>query len=76
MSESIKVDIEKGLAEKFRKKAMGLYGYRKGAIKKTIRMLIKKFVIMGEVNWKSLRGVIKSELSSVELQHKAWVKAD
>jgi hypothetical protein len=76
MSEVIKVEVSKALAKKFRKRAMEVYGYKKGAIKAALEDLLKHFVVSGEVNWKTLRGTVKSGLSSVELQHKIWKQVD
>lgn len=76
MVEVIKAEVQEALARKFRRKAMELYGYRKGAMKVALETLLKKFVNLGDVDWKRLNGVIKSELTAVELQHKAWRKAD
>ena len=73
MSEAIKVELPKGLAERFRRKAMERYGYRKGAVKKALEALIRDFVgTRSNVDWSSLRGVLPSKKSSVELQHEAW----
>ncbi|MEM1582571.1 MAG: DUF2281 domain-containing protein [Candidatus Bathyarchaeia archaeon] len=72
MVEIIKAEIPEALAKKFRKRAMEIYGYKKGALKAAFEDLMKRFVASGEVDWKILRGCIKSELSSVELQHKVW----
>ncbi|MCD6235569.1 MAG: hypothetical protein J7J94_01025 [Thaumarchaeota archaeon] len=76
MVEVIKAEIPEALAKKFRKKAMETYGYKKGAVKKAVEDLLKRYVSLGEADWKSLEGVIKSELTSVELQHRAWRQAD
>jgi hypothetical protein len=75
MTGTIKVEVESALAERFRKKAMEVYGYRKGAVKKAMEDLIRKFTFSGAVDWGSLKGTLKVNLSSVELQHAAWVKA-
>ena len=72
MVEIIKAEISEALARKFRKKAMEIYGYRKGAIKAALEDLLKRFVASGGVDWKLLRGCIKSEFTSVELQHRMW----
>lgn len=73
MSEAIKVELPRGLVERFRRKAMERYGYRKGAVKRALKDLIMGFLgVKGEANWSLLRGVISSERSSVELQHEAW----
>ncbi len=76
MSEVVKAEVPKALAKKFRKRASEIYGYRRGFVKKAIEDLMKRFVGLGEVDWSSLRGVLKSELTSVELQHKAWREVD
>jgi len=72
MVEIIKAEVSEALARKFRRKAMAIYGYRKGAIKAALEDLLKRFVSSGEVDWKVLKGCIKSELTSVELQHRIW----
>ncbi|MEM0037304.1 MAG: hypothetical protein QXO55_05950 [Candidatus Korarchaeum sp.] len=73
MSETIKVELPRGLVEMFRRKAMERYGYRKGAVKRALKDLIVGFLgVKGEADWSLLRGVIPSERSSVELQHEAW----
>lgn len=76
MVEVIKAEVSEALAKKFRKRAMEIYGYKKGAMKAALEDVMKRFVVSGDVDWKSLRGCIKSELTSVELQHKMWRKAD
>jgi hypothetical protein len=72
MVEIIKAEVSEALARKFRKRAMELYGYRKGAVKAALQDVLKRFAASGEANWKALKGCIKSELTSVELQHKIW----
>ncbi|MEM2896112.1 MAG: hypothetical protein QXG01_00820 [Candidatus Bathyarchaeia archaeon] len=74
MGEVIKVEINKALAERFRRKAMELYGYKKGAIKRAIEDLVRKFSFGGEADWSSLKGKLNFGESSVELQHKAWAR--
>ncbi len=76
MSEVVKAEVPKALAEKFRRKAFELYGYRRGAMRKALRDLISRFVGSGGADWSSLRGVLKSEFSSVELQHRALRDVD
>ncbi len=61
MTGTVKVEVESALAEKFRKKAM--------------EDLIRKFTFSGAVDWGSLKGTLKVNVSPVELQHAAWVKA-
>jgi hypothetical protein len=76
MGEVIKVEIDRALAERFRKKAMELYGYKKGAIKRAVEGLVRKFSFGGEADWGSLKGKLDLlEWSSVELQHKARSRA-
>jgi len=74
MTETIKVDVEEALAKKFRKRAMELYGYKRGAIKKALEEVMRRFSASGEADWGSLKGAIKRDISSVELQHSAWVR--
>ncbi|MCD6536186.1 MAG: hypothetical protein J7K49_04050 [Thaumarchaeota archaeon] len=76
MVEIIKAEVPEALAKKFRRKAMEVYGYKKGAMKAALEDMLRRFITLGDVNWKQLRGVIKSELTSVELQHQAWKRVD
>jgi hypothetical protein len=76
MVEIIKAEISKALAKKFKKRAMEIYGHKKGAVKVALENLLTRFVSLGEVNWRTLKGCIQSELTSVELQHKIWRKID
>lgn len=74
--EIIKAEVGDALAKKFRKHAMEKYGYKKGAVKLALEDMIKRFTTTGKVEWGVLRGVLKSELSSVEIQHRLWKKVD
>jgi peroxiredoxin len=76
MVEVIKAEVSEALTKKFRKRAMEIYGYKKGAVKAALEDAMKRFVASGDVDWGSLRGCIESELTSVELQHKMWRKVD
>lgn len=76
MVEVIKAEIPEALARKFRKKAMEMYGYKKGAVKAALEDLLRRYLSMGKADWTSLKGVIRSKLTSVELQHRAWRKVD
>ncbi|MHC1627792.1 MAG: hypothetical protein ACXQTI_03040 [Candidatus Nezhaarchaeales archaeon] len=78
MTEIIKVEVEEALAQKFKKRAMEKYGYRKGAIAKALKELIKKFSSpAGKADWSSLKGKLDiKDISSVELQHKLWADVD
>lgn len=76
MVEVIKAEISETLAKKFRKRAMEIYGYKKGAVKAALEDALRRFVASGEADWKMLKGCIQSELTSLELQHKIWRKAD
>lgn len=76
MVEVIKAEVSEALAKKFRKRAMEIYGYKKGALKAAFEDMVKRFIASGEVDWKILRGCIQSEFTSVELQHKTWRKVD
>lgn len=73
---TLKVDVEDKLLELFKKKAMKLYGYKKGSLKLATENLIKRWIQTKEVNWKSLRGVLRFQGSSVQLQHQIWKKVD
>ncbi|MEM2902733.1 MAG: hypothetical protein QXO32_08415 [Candidatus Bathyarchaeia archaeon] len=72
MVEVIKAEVSEALARKFRRRAMEIYGYKKGALKVALEDVLKRFVASGEADWKRLKGCVKSELTSVELQHKIW----
>ncbi len=55
---------------------MKKYNYKKGKKEKALKEAMKKHASSGEVDWTPLRGTLKSELSSIELQHFARRKAD
>ncbi len=77
MTETIKVEVDEALAKRFRRRAMELYGYKKGAMKRALEDTMKKFSTPGRVDWHSLRGALKNtRTSSVQLQHKIWSKID
>ena len=76
MVEIIKAEVPEALAKKFRRKAMEVYGCKKGAMKAALEDMLRRFITLGDVDWERLKGVIKSELTSVELQHQAWKKVD
>ncbi|MBI2185260.1 MAG: hypothetical protein HYU39_09935 [Thaumarchaeota archaeon] len=76
MVEVIKAEVEEALAKKFRKKAMEVYGYKKGAMKMALEDLMRRFASRGKADWGALKGVLVSEVSAVELQHRAWRKVD
>ncbi|MBO3831846.1 MAG: hypothetical protein FGF51_00460 [Candidatus Brockarchaeota archaeon] len=76
MAEVIKAEVPGALARKFRKRAMEIYGYKKGAVKAALEDAMKRFVASSRVDWRVLRGCIRSELTSLELQHKVWRKVD
>ena len=70
MPEAMKVEVDKALARRFRKKAMEKYGYNKGAVEKALEEVIRKFSA-GNADWDFLEGTLKEEyrgMSSVELQ--------
>jgi len=74
MVETFRVEVDEALARRFRRKAMELYGYRKGSLKKAFEVSMSKFVEPVRVDWKPLMGVLKqlSEKDSVAVQHTAW----
>jgi hypothetical protein len=76
MTETIKVEVNEALARRFRKKAMEKHGYKKGAMKKALEEAMKRYVSSESVDWKPLRGTLRSKLGSVELQHSAWKRTD
>jgi len=76
MSEILKTEVNRALARKFKKKAMEIYGYKKGAVKKALEELIAGFSVPGKADWSSLRGAVKADLTSVELQHRALRDVD
>jgi hypothetical protein len=77
MTETIKVEVNEALAKRFRKRAMELYGYKKGSMKMALEDTMKRFSTPGRVDWHSIRGVLKSpRTSSVKLQHRMWSKVD
>lgn len=73
---TLKIETGDEFLNKFKKKAMEEYGYKKGSLKKAVEELIKKWLTQEKVEWGKLKGIIKSDESSVELQHKAWRKVD
>jgi hypothetical protein len=77
MTETIKVEVDEALAKRFRKRAMELYGYKKGSVKRALEDTMKKFSTPERVDWHSIRGALKgTRTSSVQLQHKIWSKLD
>ena len=78
MTEIIKVELDEALAKRFRKKAMEMYGYRKGTIKRALEDVIRRFSTSGNADWGSLRGKLrtKKRVTSVELQHMIWSRQD
>jgi len=75
MPETIKVEVDEALARKFRRRAMEIYGYKRGTVKKAMEEMMKKFSFGGKADWHSLKGKIKSDMSSVQLKYSAWRKA-
>jgi hypothetical protein len=77
MTEIIKVEVDEALAKKFRKKAMELYGYKKGAMKAALEATMKRFSTPGSADWHLVRGALKNvRTGSVQLQHKIWSRVD
>ncbi len=77
MTETIKVEVDDALAKRFRKRAMELYGYKKGSMKKALEDTMKRFSVPGKVDWHSMRGVLRgTKANSVQLQHKIWSRVD
>jgi len=76
MSEIVKAEVNAALARKFRRKIGEVYGYKKGSVKIALEDLIKRFVSAKGTEWGSMKGVLKLEVGSVELQHRAWKRSD
>jgi glycerol-3-phosphate acyltransferase PlsX len=77
LSSSLLDDVDEALAKRFRRRAMELYGYKKGSMKRALEDTMKKFSTPGRVDWHSIRGALKgTRTSSVQLQHKIWSKLD
>lgn len=53
----VKAEISDALAKKFRKRAMEIYGYKKGALKTAFEDMMKRFIASGEVDWKKFEGM-------------------
>ncbi|NOZ77247.1 MAG: hypothetical protein GXO65_06210 [Euryarchaeota archaeon] len=73
---TLKVETGDEILERFRKKAMEEYGYKRGSLKKATENLMKKWLSEEKIEWGRLKGVITSKDSSVELQHRAWRRVD
>ncbi len=76
MVEVIKAEVSEALAKRFRKRAMEIYGYKKGAVKMALEEAMKRFISQSRVDWSVLRGCVKSDSTSVELQHRVWKGTD
>ncbi len=76
MSEVIKTKVSKAVAREFKKKAMEQYGYKKGAVSQALDNLIEGYISRQKPDWGALKGSLRSELASVELQHKALRESD
>lgn len=77
MTETIKVEVDEALARRFRKRAMEIYGYKKGAMKRALEETIRKFAMPGKADWSALKGALKKPgVDAVELQHTLWAEPD
>lgn len=73
MSDTLKVELDEELLNKFKRKAFETHGFKKGSIKITIEELLKQYTSEGKPNWNNIAGILKNRSeTSVELQHKAW----
>ena len=72
MIEVIKVDIDERIVKQFREKAAQIYGYKRGAMKKALEVLIKQMITESKPDWSALQGVIKSDKTSTAMQHGAF----
>ncbi|MDI9608956.1 MAG: hypothetical protein QFX34_01595 [Candidatus Verstraetearchaeota archaeon] len=77
MGEILKVEVDKALARRFKKRAMQSHGYKKGAVKKALVDLVERFALPARADWGALRGSLKCMgETSVSLQHRALRDAD
>ena len=76
MVEVIKAEVPEALAKKFRKRAMEIHGYKKGAVKTALIGLLRRFVNSGKTDWGKLKGCIGGDRTSLELQHEIWRRID
>ncbi len=77
MTEIIKVEVDEALAKRFRKRALELYGYKKGAMKAALEATMKRFCSPGSADWHLIRGALRNvRTGSVQLQHKIWSRVD
>jgi len=53
--ETIKVEVDEALARNFRRRAVEIYGYKRGTVKKAVEEMMK-FSFRGKADWHSLRG--------------------
>lgn len=77
MTETLKIELDDALAQRFRKRAMEKYGYEKGAVKKALEELVVDFAQKSKkpVDWSKIEGALGDEygeMTSVELQHALW----
>ncbi|MBS7622272.1 hypothetical protein KEJ39_01175 [Candidatus Bathyarchaeota archaeon] len=70
--------MEQDEARRFRKKAMKMYGYGEGTIKRASEDVIRRFSTYWNPDWKSLKSKLKTKknVASVELQHMIWSRQD
>ena len=86
---SLRIELEPEFEREFREKAMKVYGYSKGSLKRAANVALKKWSAsieimepkkMVEIPTKLIRGTLshlKGKMTSVELQHetrKIWAE--
>ena len=72
MVQIIKAEVSEALAENSGRMLWKFMVTGKGAIKAALEDLLRRFVDSGRVDRKILKGCIKSELTSVDLQRRIW----
>lgn len=78
--ETLRAQVTKEKTQKVREEAMKRFGYSKGSISKAVNEALDEWIKkpskkqVKKVDWSDLRGVLKEvKMSSVELQHKAFL---
>jgi len=69
-------EVDEAWTKKFRNKAIGIHRHKKGVVTTVLKDRMKRHASVRKAKWGELKGVLESELSSVELQHCAWKKLD
>ena len=65
MSETLKVELDEELLNKFKRKAFETHGFKKGAIKKAIEELLKQYTSEGKPNWNNITILVRGPWGSL-----------